>query len=103
MPVTVSGTGCHKEYAGYFTGKAKMLPVSKRSASHQTLALSKAIQTMQTLTKKNVFPVVQRKGCFSTHRLQYVFAMRWGLPVRIPCPDRLQSLKGGPGPSSTVA
>ena len=62
MPVTVSGTGCHKEYAGYFTGKTKMLPVSKRSASHQTLALSKAIQTMQTLTKSPLFMRRHVKG-----------------------------------------
>ena len=89
LPVTVSGTGCHKEYAGYFTDKAKMLPASKRSASHQTLALSKALQTMQTLTKQKIFPVVQKKGCFSSRRLQYM-GDALGLPVRpvIPCAER---------------
>ena len=89
MPVTVTGKGSHKEYAGYFTDQAKMLPVSKRSASHQTLALSKAIQTMQTLTKRKVFPVVRRKGCFSMRRLGYV-GDALGLPVRpiIPCSNQ---------------
>ena len=65
----------------YFSEQARMLPVSKRSASHQTMALSKAIQTMQTLTKQKVFPILQRKGCFSTRRLGYV-GDALGLPVR---------------------
>ena len=81
FPIAVSGKGCHTEYAGYFSEQARMLPVSKRSASHQTMALSKAIQTMQTLTKQKVFPVLQRKGCFSARRLGYV-GDALGLPVR---------------------
>ena len=92
MPVTVTGKGSHKEYAGYFTDQAKMLPVSKRSASHQTLALSKAIQTMQTLTKQKVFPVVQRKGCFSMRRLGYV-GDALGLPVRPIIPYSSQTMR----------
>ena len=81
FPIAVSGKGCHTVYVGYFSEQARMLPVSKRSASHQTMALSKAIQTMQTLTKQKVFPILQRKGCFSTRRLGYV-GDALGLPVR---------------------
>ena len=48
-----------------------MLPHTKRAGSHQFLALRKAIQTIQTLSKVKVFPVDTKKGCFSMRRLHF--------------------------------
>ena len=71
MPLTLEGKGSHKTYVPYYSHEACMLPHTKRAGSHQSIALRKAIQTMQTLTKTKVFPVDTKKGCFSMRRLHY--------------------------------
>ena len=71
IPLTLEGKGSTKTYVPYFSQEALMLPHTKRAGSHQSLALQKAIQTFQTLTKTKVFPVDTKKGCFSMRRLHY--------------------------------
>ena len=71
IPLTLEGKGSTKTYVPYFSQEASMLPHTKRAGSHQSLALRKAIQTIQTLTKTKVFPVDTKKGCFSMRRLHF--------------------------------
>ena len=71
MPLTLEGKGSHKTYVPYFSPEAAMLPHSKRAGSHQSIALGKAIQTLQKLTKEKNFPIGTKKGCFSLRRLHF--------------------------------
>ena len=71
IPLTLEGKGSTKTYVPYFSQEALMLPHTKRAGSHQSLALRKAIQTIQTLSKTKVFPVDTKKGCFSMRRLHF--------------------------------
>ena len=74
IPLTLEGKGSQKIYVPYFSQKALMLPHTKRAGSYQSLALRKAIQTIQTLSKVKVFPVDTKKGCFSMRRLHFALS-----------------------------
>ncbi len=71
MPLTLEGKGSTKTYVPYFSHEASLLPHSKTAGSHQSHALQKTIQTLQTISKTKLFPVDTRKGCFSMRRLHF--------------------------------
>ena len=98
MPVTVSGTGCHKEYNMQVTSLIKLKcyqcvsvqPVTKHWLSVKLYKPCRLLQRrkfFQLCKERVVSPLVDFN----------ILEMRWGLPVRIPCPDRC-----GRRPSSTV-